>query len=400
MTLVEEQQVLIPTAANHRSDVFFPTYDRLPIGKVIAASGVHIYTGDGRRYLDAIAGLGVNALGHSDPEIISAIKDQAEKYLHLSNLYEQEPQLLLAEKLAQLSGSERVFFTNSGTEAVEGAIKLARKYFNSDTKYEIAGMANAFHGRTYGALSVMEKEKYRSGFGPFLSGARPGVSFDPNALAGAVSARTAAVIVEAIQGEGGIVEIPKPFVNALHELRDTYGFLIIADEIQSGIARTGKFFAYEHYGLEPDIVVCAKAIGGGLPLGAILSRGEIANAFSAGTHGTTFGGNALACAAGLVVLERIRDSLLDHVARTAALLRRELERLQIKLSHAIKEIRGKGFMLGVELFPDAKQAAAAMLGEHSVIVNVTADKVIRLLPPLIFSEADCQELANALEAAL
>src|SRR5581483_7717042 len=280
--------------AERERNALFPTYDRLPIGAVTQAEGVYITTEAGTRYLDAIAGLGVNALGHSHPAVVQAIREQAGKYLHLSNLYLQEPQVILAEKLERASGWERTFFTNSGTEAVEGAIKLARKVFSDETKTEIWGIANGFHGRTFGALSVMDKGKYRDHFGPFVADASTIAGYDPAALEEAVSSRTAAILVEPIQGEGGIVEMPAEFAQALSELRTKHHFLIIADEIQSGIGRSGRFFAYEHYGLKPDIVVCAKAIGGGLPLGAILTRRDLAEALRAGVHGTTFGGNALA----------------------------------------------------------------------------------------------------------
>jgi len=212
--------------------------------------------------------------------------------MHLSNLYLQEVQVELAEKLSAMSGWSKIFFTNSGTEAVEGALKLARKYFSSPKKSELIGVSNCFHGRTYGALSVMDKEKYRNGFGPFLDESKCLISYSEENLLQSVSEKTAAVIIEVIQGEGGVIEVPVSFVNSLHELQNKYGFLIIADEIQSGIGRTGKFFAYDHYGLRPDIVVCAKAIGGGLPLGAILSNDTIASAFTPGVHGTTIIGSS------------------------------------------------------------------------------------------------------------
>jgi predicted acetylornithine/succinylornithine family transaminase len=395
--VTEETEVMNEAGLSTREkNVFFPTYERLPIGTVVRAEGAYIYTEDGQKYLDAIAGLGVNALGHSDPEIVSAIKSQAEKYLHLSNLYLQESQVLLAEQLSALSGWDKVFFTNSGTEATEGAVKLARKYFSSSEKNELVGIANGFHGRTYAALSVMDKEKYRTGYGPFLADTKIADLSETEALESIVSERTAAVILEVIQGEGGIVEISDAAVKALMSLKEKYHFLIIADEIQSGIGRTGTFFAYEQYGLKPDIVICAKAIGGGLPLGAILTRNEIASAMKPGSHGTTFGGNALACAAGKMVLDRIQNGLLADVKRNSEYLIAGLHKLQGLYPSFIKEIRGKGFMLGIELMSGAKEVVASLLKDHHIVANLTTENVIRLLPPLIFTPIECDQLLFAL----
>ncbi len=380
-------------------NAFFPTYERLPIGAVTRAEGVHITTDAGVTYLDAIAGLGVNALGHSHPAIVEAIREQAGKYLHLSNLYVQEPQIALAEKLERLSGFKRTFFTNSGTEAVEGAIKLARKVFSSEYKAEVLGIANGFHGRTYGPLSVMDKAKYRDHFGPFLSDASCIPSYDVDALEVAVSARTAAVIIEPIQGEGGIIEVPVDFSRALSELAKKHNFLIIADEIQSGIGRTGKFFGYEHLGMKPDIIVCAKAIGGGLPLGAILSRKEISEAFKPGTHGTTFGGNVLACVAGSVVLDLVEKSYMNNAATEGAYIKSNCEALQAKHPNSIREVRGHGLMLGIEFTSNAKQVQKQLFDKR-IISNVTAGEVLRLLPPLIFERKHSQELVDGITEAV
>lgn len=379
----------------------FPNYDRLPIGEVEHAAGVYIYTKDGKRYLDCVAGLGVNALGHSHPGIVEAIKMQAEKYLHLSNLYYQSPQLDLAEALAGTSGFERVFFSNSGTEAVEGALKLARKYhFDSGAKdkTEIIGFSNGFHGRTYGALSVMDKVKYRTGYGPFIEDARTLPFNDANALC-AITGRTAAVILEPIQGEGGIVEATSDFVAALQEFRDEHKFLIIADEIQSGVGRTGDFFAFEAIGLRPDIVVCAKAIGGGLPLGAILTSHDIAKVMGGGVHGTTFGGNALACVAGSAVLSELQNGLLKQVAENGAILRQQLINIRQKYPERIVNIRGRGYMLGVEFDGPAKDIQQSLL-DQQIITNVTNVNVLRLLPPLVFAQEHVQILIHALDNAL
>ena len=391
------------TLVEREKNALFPTYDRLPIGAVTRAEGVYITTDgpDGRsaRYLDAIAGLGVNALGHSHPAVVAAIREQAGKYLHLSNLYVQEPQIVLAEKLERASGWERTFFTNSGTEAVEGAIKLARKVFSSETKTEIMGVANGFHGRTYAPLSVMGTSKYRDNFGPFVAGASTIPGYDPNVLEEVITERTAAVIVEAIQGEGGIIEIPAEFVHALAELRAKHHFLIIADEIQSGIGRTGRFFAYEHLGMKPDIVVCAKAIGGGLPLGAILTRRELADTMRAGVHGTTFGGNALACVAGSVTLDLIEKTYMDNAAHEGDYLLRAFEQLREAHPKSIRQVRGRGLMLGIEFTANARQVQQRLFEQH-IITNVTAGEVLRMLPPLIFERKHSEELSRAIREAV
>ncbi len=387
------------TLLEREKNSLFPTYDRLPIGSVTSAAGVYITTDKNEQYLDAIAGLGVNALGHSHPAVVAAIREQAGKYLHLSNLFLQEPQVVLAEKLEHNSGWERTFFTNSGTEAVEGAIKLARKVFSSETKTEIFGIANGFHGRTFGALSVMDKGKYRDHFGPFVADASTIPGYDPNALDELLSARTAAVIVESIQGEGGIVEIPQDFISALMELRAKHKFLIIADEIQSGIGRTGRFFAYEHYGLKPDVVVCAKAIGGGLPLGAILTRKELAEALRAGVHGTTFGGNALSCVAGTVVLDLVEKTYMDNAAHEGDYLKKSFEELKEKYPKQIRDVRGKGLMLGIEFFSGAKEVQQKLF-DRKIITNVTAGEVLRMLPPLIFERKHSNELLEGIREAV
>jgi acetylornithine/N-succinyldiaminopimelate aminotransferase len=394
-----QPDTLTDSLSIREKEVFFPTYERFSIGEISSASGVFIDTESGDRYLDVIAGLGVNALGHSHPAVVKAVQEQAARYMHLSNLYLQDVQVTLAEKLSTLSGWSKVFFTNSGTEAVEGALKLARKYFSSKEKTELVGVSNSFHGRTYGALSVMDKGKYRDDFGPFLNEATCLIPYLEKNLSERVSQKTAAVILEVIQGEGGIIEVPASFVKTLHELQNKFGFLIIADEIQSGIGRTGKFFAYEHYSLRPDIVVCAKALGGGLPLGAILSNDAIASAFKPGTHGTTFGGNAIACAAGLAVLTELENRLLDKVNSESAYLHDRLFGLKEKYPQLIKEIRGKGFMVGVDLLTPAKEIHSMLL-QMKVITNVTANTVLRLLPPLVFDHENTDMFIDAFDATL
>jgi acetylornithine/succinyldiaminopimelate/putrescine aminotransferase len=304
----------------------------------------------------------------------------------------------LGEKLARASGCDRVFFTNSGTEAVEGAIKVARRFFSSPTKTQVLGVANGFHGRTYGPLSVMDKDKYRDTFGPFVADSAC-IPYDVTALEEAVTSRTAAIIIEPVQGEGGIVEIDMDFADALMTLRAKYNFLIIADEIQSGIGRTGRFFAYEHYRLKPDIVVCAKAIGGGLPLGAILARREIADVMKAGVHGTTFGGNPVACAAGTVVIDEVEKSYMDNAAHEGEYLKSQFEQLMKKHPTSIRDVRGKGLMLGIEFTANARNVQAQLF-ERQIISNVTAGEVLRMLPPLIFERKHSEQLIEGITEAV
>jgi acetylornithine/N-succinyldiaminopimelate aminotransferase len=380
--------------------VLFPNYDRLPIAEVVSASGVYIHTADGERYLDCVSGLGVNALGHSHPAVVAAVKEQADKYLHLSNLYHQSVQFELAEMLCRMSGYERVFYSNSGTEAIEGALKLARRYQTEtrgmEKKVELIGLSNGFHGRTYGALSIMDKAKYRAGFGPFLPDAHVTALNDVESLDRHVGPHTAAVIVEPIQGEGGITEITPEFATELKRLRELYHFLIIADEIQTGCGRTGRFFAAEHYDLQPDITVCAKAIGGGLPLGAILTSKKIADVMAGGVHGTTFGGNALACAAGIAVLAELQNGLMDTVIARGQELKQRLIDIATRYPQHIKEVRGRAYMLGMEFASHAKHVHTELL-KRNIITNVTNINVLRLLPPLIFGPEHIAELSSAIE---
>ncbi len=384
------------SVAEREHSAIFQTYERLPIGTVDRAEGCYIYTEEGGQYLDLIAGLGVSALGHSHLKIVAAITEQANRYLHLSNLFLQEPQVALAEKLKVLSGFDKVFFCNSGTEAVEGALKLSRRFGAAKGKYEIVGLANAFHGRTFGPLSVMDNVKYRESISPLVPGM---YCVSPENLSDTISEKTAAIIIEVIQGEGGIRVASKELIAELHEAKEKFGCLIIADEIQSGIGRTGTFFAYEQLGLQPDIVVAAKAIGGGLPLGAILTSDNIASAFAPGTHGTTFGGNSLACAAGSVVLEEIQNGLLESVSELSEWFITELNILKEQFPEKITEIRGKGFMLGIDLAVDAKEVYKALLEQH-IIANVTSGTVLRLLPPLTIKKEELRQFITAFSTIL
>ena len=376
----------------------FHTYKRLPL-EIDHGEGMYLFARDGTRYLDMFAGIAVNALGYGHPAILRAIEEQARKYIHLSNYFLQEPQIALAEMLLDASGFARVFFGNSGTEAIEGALKIARKWGADRGKQEVFALSNAFHGRTMGALSVMDRPKYREGFEPFLPHCGVVEFNDVAALHKSVTTRTAAVIVEFIQGEGGIRPVSTAFVDALRYLQESFGFLLIADEIQSGIGRTGKFFAYQHFDIRPDIVVVAKPIGGGLPLGAILGSAAIADVLAPGVHGTTFGGNPVACAAGAAVLREVRNGLMQNAETMGALLRSRLLDIARSFPAIVRDVRGKGLMLGMELDREGDQIVTAMR-DRKILINCTERTVLRFVPPLIIREAHIEETAGTLKEVL
>lgn len=376
--------------------LFFHTYKRLPL-QVERGEGCYIYTTDGKKYLDMFSGLAVNALGYAHPAITRAVAEQIVKYSHLSNFFIQEPQLQLAERLLRLSGFSKIFFTNSGTEAIEGTIKLVRKWGKQFDKKNIFGMSNGFSGRTMGALSLMDKEKYRSGYEPFLPNFGSIEFNNVDDLKSKVDEKTAAVFLECIQGEGGIIGVTKEFADALMKLRERFGFLIVADEIQSGIWRTGKLFGFEHFNLTPDIITVAKPIGGGLPLGAILGSEKVENVWTYGVHGTTFGGNPVSCSAGIAVIDTIvNENLMANVIENSEWFKNELHKLNHPL---IKEIRCYGYMIGIELTIESAPIVDKMLQE-GILVNSTANTVIRILPPLIARRKEFEQLLNVLKLAL
>lgn len=379
--------------------VLYPIYRRLPIA-IARGQGCWLFDVEGNRYLDLLSGIGVNALGHSHPTIIERVTEQAQRYMHVSNVFYQEPQIVLAEQLCQRTGYAAVTYSNSGAESWEAALKLARRWGHLHGKTgSILTFRGGFHGRTYGALSTMDKPLYTDGMGPFLPGMQILPFNDPDALEAAVSDSTIAVGLEFIQGEGGIVEASPAFVERLCELRAHYGFLLIADEVQSGCGRTGDMFAFERYGVRPDIVTMAKALGGGLPLGAILVSEHLLDVWQRGQHGTTFGGNPLACAAGLVVLEQLASGLLEHVRSIGAHIRSRLEELAKLYGGIVRSVRGRGLMLGLELTEDATTVRDMLLA-HSVITNATATTVLRLLPPLIITAEEWAFAESALESVL
>ena len=383
---------------DNEAQLFFNTYKRLTLD-VNRGDGCYLYTKDGRKYLDMFSGLAVNALGYNHPGIIAAIEKQIRKYIHLSNFFVQGPQLELADRLLRLAKFQKIFFTNSGTEAIEGTIKLVRKWGKAKNKTTIFGMSNGFSGRTMGSLSIMDKEKYREGYGPFLENCGYVEFNDADDLRKKVDGATAAVFLEFVQGEGGVVPVSAEFVTALQSLREKHGFLVVADEIQSGIFRTGTLFAFEHYNFTPDIVTIAKPIGGGLPLGAILGNEKVADVWTHGVHGTTFGGNPVACAAGIAVIDELTTKPIErHIDDVSKYLFTQLHSLQGKFP-IIKEVRGYGFMVGVELTVESGPLVDAML-EDGVLVNSTAGNVVRILPPLVAGKTEIDILLASFEHVL
>lgn len=370
---------------------FFHTYHRLPI-EVDYGEGVYLYAKDGKRYLDFFGGLAVNALGYNHPRVNAAIEKQVHRYIHLCNYYLQDSQVELAERIIDVTGFKKVFFSNSGTEAVEGAIKLARKWGLDQRKTQLLGLSNAFHGRTMGALSLTERPYYREGYEPFLPNTGYVEFNNIEDLHKKVNGKTLAFILEFIQGEGGINVVSKEFVQELKALHEKHGFLLIADEIQAGMGRTGKFFASEHYDIHPDIVVIAKAIGGGLPLGAIIGNEKVADVLTYGAHGTTFGGNPVACAAGCAVMEEVvNNGLMRQAGIIGDYIKFKSLEIQREFPNVVKEVRGMGCMFGIDLIKDA-QWVVDELRNRGLLANCTNKTVVRLLPPYIITKEHCDQL--------
>ena len=381
-----------------------PTYERLPI-LAVRGAGCYLYDDRGKRYLDFFGGLAVNALGYAHPEVLAVLRDEAETLLHVSNLIYHRYQAPLAERLARWAGLDRVFFGNSGTEVTEGAIKLARAYARKNhpaepfERYEILAVENSFHGRTSGALAATWPEKYRAPFEPLLPGVRFVRLNDVAHLRECFTPRVAALIVETIQGEGGVVKISEEFLKAGEALARAHDALLVSDEIQCGLGRTGMLFEFKRYGLKPDVVMVAKSLAAGLPLGAIIAREGVAQAFSAGLHGTTFGGGPLQCRVALKVLEIIeRRGFLEHVREVGAYFQQQLELLRRELA-VIREVRGEGLMLAAELSVPCKDVVRQAL-EAGFILNCTQTKVLRFLPPLVLERRHVDELMAALRPIL
>jgi acetylornithine/N-succinyldiaminopimelate aminotransferase len=363
-----------------------PTYNRYPVA-LTRGKGVFLYDLEGRRYLDFVAGLGVNALGHAHPRIVKAVREQAARVIHLSNLYYNEYQGRLAERLCQLSGLQRAFFSNSGTEAMEGSIKLARlagHKFGGAAKCELVALEGSYHGRTFGSMSLTGQDKYRKGFEPLLENVKFVPRNDAAALRAAVSDNTCAIVLEPIFGEGGIHECSAEFLRECRAAADHHRAALIFDEIQCGLGRTGRLFAFQTFGVTPDIVAIAKPIAAGLPLGAFLTKEEFASAISAGQHGTTFGGGPLACRVALEYLAIVEEeNLLANVERVGAYLQQQLQNLVGK--NGVVEVRGRGLIQGVQLDRPARPIVDHALAE-GVLFNSTQDVVVRFLPPFLLQE--------------
>ncbi|KEO57418.1 aspartate aminotransferase family protein [Thioclava indica] len=378
-----------------------PTYNRAPLAFVKGA-GSWLETAEGHRYLDMGAGIAVNALGHAAPELVAALTEQAQNLWHVSNLYQIPQQQALADALVEHSFADTVFFTNSGTEAAELAIKMARKYWSAkgEDRVEIITFDGAFHGRSTGAISaVPHSEKMVKGFGPLLPGFTQLPWGDHDAPNAAVSDKTAAILIEPIQGEGGIRPVPDQCLKGLRDLCDSTGALLIFDEVQCGMGRTGRLFAHEWAGVTPDIMMVAKGIGGGFPLGAILATEDAASGMTAGTHGSTYGGNPLGCAVGAKVMEIVSDpAFLDQVNAKAGFLRQKLEGLVASHPDTFESVRGVGLMLGLKCKGAPTDLVAAAYDQNLLTVPA-ADNVLRLLPALNISEADLSEAVKRLDAA-
>ncbi|MEZ5316142.1 MAG: acetylornithine/succinylornithine family transaminase [Vicinamibacterales bacterium] len=374
------------------------TYKRLPI-VFERGSGVRLYDDQGREYLDFLSGIGVASLGHAHPDLAHAIADQAATLLHTSNLYYHPLQSRLAARLTALTGLERAFICNSGTEANEACLKFARRYWHTKgetTRTKFVAFTHAFHGRTMGSLSLTWDEHYRAPFGPLV----PGVTFaptdDPSALDALVDHETAAIVVEPIQGEGGVRPVSPALAEAIRAACRRTGALLVADEVQSGSGRTGTFLHSRALGLEPDLVALGKALGAGVPVGAAMVSGRVAGTIAAGDHGTTYGGNLLACRAALVFLDALEGGLQSHVTAIGACLRGRLEALAATQADKVAEVRGAGLILGLDMKADATPLVGAAL-EQGLLINRTSTTVIRLLPPFVITEADVDRAVAVLE---
>jgi acetylornithine/N-succinyldiaminopimelate aminotransferase len=376
------------------------TYARTPLA-LVKGRGVKVWDADGKEYLDFLAGIAVNSFGHCHPAIVKAIKQQTQTLMHVSNLYHMQPQSELARELCRNSFADRVFFCNSGAEANEAAIKLARRYGQEKLggKYEIISTHNSFHGRTLATLTATGQEKIRAGYDPLPAGFRQ-VPFNKlEAMEAAIDEKkTVAILIEPIQAEGGVNVPNETYMLGLREICDQRRILLILDEVQTGMGRTGKLFGYENFGVKPDIMTLAKALGGGLPLGAMLAREEVANSFGPGSHASTFGGNPVSCAAGLAVMQLLKSGVLKNCVQMGKYFVKGLEALKKRFPF-IREIRGKGLLIGVELEIEGSKIAEACMLE-GLLINCTAAKVLRFVPPLTIKKNEIDRGLAILEKVL
>lgn len=377
------------------------TYKRFPV-VLVRGSGTQVWDSNGKVYLDFVAGIAVCSLGHSHPKVVKAIKNQADILTHVSNLYYIEPQIRFAKLLVENSFADKVFFCNSGAEANEGAIKLARKYASEKMgsgKFEIITMKDSFHGRTLATLTATGQEKFQKGFEPLLEGFKH-VSFnDIKALAEAVTDKTCGVLVEPLQGEGGIRVPSDDYLKDVRKICDERGLLLILDEVQVGMGRTGVLFAHEHCGIKPDIMTLAKALGNGFPIGALLATDKVASVFVPGTHASTFGGNPLAMAAGVATLETmLQDGILENCRKMSSYFIEKLKALQNNHT-AIQEVRGKGLIIGMEMSLEGSDIVNRCM-DRGLLINCTSGNVLRFVPPLIVTEADIDRAVETLDVVL
>ena len=375
------------------------TYNRHPL-ILRKGRGMKVWSSDGKEYLDFVGGVAVNILGHCHPRVVIAIQKQAQRLIHVSNYYYIEPQIKLAKLLVEHSFADKVFFCNSGAEAIEAAIKLARKYTKeqiSSERFEIITAVNSFHGRTLAAITATGQEKFQKGFEPLVPGFRHVPFNDLKTLGEAITKETCAVLLEPIQGEGGVKVPHKDYLRAVRELCDERNLLLMLDEVQTGMGRTGKLFAYEHFGIKPDIMTLAKGLGGGVPIGAMLATDKVASGFQPGNHASTFGGNPLVCAAGVATVETLLEDgfILDQCNRMSAYFIEKLEKLKAAFPDFIKEIRGKGLLLGMEITAEGDPVVKACL-EKGMLINCTAGNTLRFMPPLIIQRRDIDQLVDVL----
>lgn len=374
------------------------TYKRFPL-LIMKGRGARIYDINGREFIDFVSGIAVNNLGYCNNKVTMAIQKQAQRLTHISNLYYSEPQIRLAKMLVENSFADKVFFCNSGAEANEAAIKLVRRYAKEhyEERYEIITTFNSFHGRTMATISATGQERFQKGFEPLLQGFKYVPYNDIDAIADSIDSKTAAIMVEPIQGEGGVIVPDNTYLPRLRKLCDEKGLLLVLDEVQTGIGRSGKLFAYEHYDIEPDIMTLAKGLGGGMPIGAMLAKADIAKSFTHGTHASTFGGNPVACTSALTTIETILEHgfVLDNCERMGEYMIDGLKRLAGRYPF-IKDVRGKGLLVGMELNFNGESIVHECL-EEGFLINCTSERVLRFIPPLIITRDEIDMLFDVLD---
>lgn len=374
------------------------TYSRFPL-TFERGEGMYVYDENGKEYLDFVAGIAVNSLGHNHPKLVKAISEQAAKLIHISNLYYSRPQCTLAQKLVENGSLDKVFFCNSGAEAIESALKLARKYGSKTGRQEIITMHQSFHGRTFGAVTATGQDHYHEGFGDMLPNIKYATFNDFESVKNTVTENTVAILMEPVQGEGGIIPANKEFLEQVRALCDEKDILLMFDEVQCGVGRLGTLFAYQTYGVVPDVMSTAKGIAGGVPCGLMMAKEKVAEAFVPGDHASTFGGNPLATAAGNVVVDELLGGLLDNVKEQGAYLREKLEEIAAKHKDLVKEVRGIGLMQGIELTEPAGGYIAKAIDIGLLLVGA-GKYIIRFVPSLIVSKEDIDKAMEILDKAL